>query len=85
MDFTIPRTRWKSKYTIFGSFIRLTMFFRLTFLWLAIPWLQAELDLFAHRFNTSRRRNDKHKVTPQGIPDLIAKRPELYGARDYKV
>ncbi|KAI0089513.1 hypothetical protein BDY19DRAFT_864419, partial [Irpex rosettiformis] len=58
---------------------------KLTFLWLAVPWLQAELDLFSHRFNTSKHRSDKHKVTPQGIPQLIATRPEIYGARDYKI
>lgn len=58
---------------------------RLVFLWLAVPWLQAELDLWVRRFNSSPRRADKHKLTPQGVPDLIAAHPEEFMARDYKV
>lgn len=58
---------------------------RLVFLWLVVPWLQDELDLFVRRFNSSPRRADKHKLTPQGIPDLIARYPTEFGSRDYKV
>ncbi|KAJ7719745.1 hypothetical protein B0H16DRAFT_1336478, partial [Mycena metata] len=57
---------------------------KLVFLWLAIPWLQAELDAWVHRYNSTPRRRDKNKVLPQGIPDLITAKPHLYGAEDYK-
>jgi len=59
--------------------------FRLVFRWLAIPWLQAELDSWAHRFNTSPRRADKNKILPQGIPDIIFTKPQTYGHEDFKV
>ncbi|KAJ7357893.1 hypothetical protein DFH08DRAFT_911633 [Mycena albidolilacea] len=57
----------------------------LVFRWLAIPWLQAELDAWVHRYNSTPRRRDKNKILPQGIPDLIAAKPHLYGTQDYKV
>ncbi|KAK6991985.1 hypothetical protein R3P38DRAFT_3409105 [Favolaschia claudopus] len=44
----------------------------LVFRWLAIPWLQREIDAW-------------NKILPQGIPDLIAAKPHLYGTEDYKV
>ncbi|KAJ7084177.1 hypothetical protein C8R43DRAFT_1051851 [Mycena crocata] len=58
---------------------------KLVFRWLAIPWLQAELDAWVLRFNTTPRRRDKNKILPQGIPDLIVAKPHLYGTQDYKV
>ncbi|KAH9924596.1 hypothetical protein B0H21DRAFT_781416 [Amylocystis lapponica] len=58
---------------------------RLLFLWLAIPWLQNELDAYVERWNSTSRRADKHKVTPHGIPDLITAKPERFGTRDFKV
>ncbi|KAJ7139358.1 hypothetical protein C8R44DRAFT_605301, partial [Mycena epipterygia] len=58
---------------------------RLVFRWLAIPWLQAELDSWVLRFNSTPRRHDKNKILPHGIPDLIASKPHLYGTKDYKV
>ncbi|KAJ7726305.1 hypothetical protein DFH07DRAFT_758178 [Mycena maculata] len=57
----------------------------LVFRWLAIPWLQLELDNYVERFNATPRRADKHKILPQGIPDLIASKPEQYSTTDYKV
>ncbi|KAJ7844680.1 hypothetical protein B0H13DRAFT_2411186, partial [Mycena leptocephala] len=56
----------------------------LVFRWLAIPWLQAELDAWVRRYNSTPRRRDKNKILPQGIPDLIVAKPHLYGTQDYK-
>ncbi|KAL1737827.1 hypothetical protein HDZ31DRAFT_70735 [Schizophyllum fasciatum] len=58
---------------------------KLLFRWLVIPWLQREFDKVIIRFNASARRRDKHKILPQGIPDLIARNPERYGYRNYTV
>ena len=58
---------------------------RLVFRWLAIPWLQAELDAWMRRFNSSPRRADKHKILPQGIPDLIDAKPHLFNSKNFKV
>jgi hypothetical protein len=73
-------------YTLFypkllSSFI----FYRLVFLWIALPYFQAELDAQTQTFNATKRRADKHKVIPHGIPDLIAAKPEKHGTQDYKV
>ncbi|CAK5267931.1 unnamed protein product [Mycena citricolor] len=53
--------------------------------WLAIPWLQSELDSWRARFNSSPRRHDPHKVLPQGIPDLIRAKPADYNVQDFKI
>ncbi|KAJ7037131.1 hypothetical protein C8F04DRAFT_1180848 [Mycena alexandri] len=58
---------------------------KLVFRWLAVPWIQKELDEYVRIFNATSRRKDKHKILPQGIPDLIASKPQQYGATDYKV
>ncbi|KAJ7107132.1 hypothetical protein C8R44DRAFT_637746, partial [Mycena epipterygia] len=58
---------------------------KLVFRWLAIPWLQRELDAWVKRFNSTPRRADKHKILPHGIPDLIASKPESFATKDYKV
>ncbi|KAJ6504315.1 hypothetical protein C8R47DRAFT_968620 [Mycena vitilis] len=57
---------------------------KLLFRWLAIPMLQKELDVYANIFNSTKRRADKHKILPRGIPNMIASTPEDFGARDYK-
>ncbi|KAI0712154.1 hypothetical protein C8Q76DRAFT_621798 [Earliella scabrosa] len=57
----------------------------LIFRWLAIPWLQAELDVFVKEFNHSPRRACKHKVLPHGIPVLIAADPHAFGVEDFKI
>ncbi|KAH7919680.1 hypothetical protein BV22DRAFT_1050884 [Leucogyrophana mollusca] len=58
---------------------------KLVFLWLAIPWLQKELDAWVHRFNTTKRHTDTKKTLPCGIPELIRTLPERYGTLDLKV
>ncbi|KAL0960439.1 hypothetical protein HGRIS_005482 [Hohenbuehelia grisea] len=58
---------------------------RLLFRWLAIPWLQAELDSFLARYNSTPRRADRRKILPSAIPDLVCAKPHLYGTRDFKV
>ena len=57
---------------------------RLVFQWLAIPWLQAELDAWRRRFNSTPRRADKNKVLPHGIPDLITAKPYQFGTFNFK-
>ncbi|KZV88399.1 hypothetical protein EXIGLDRAFT_798661 [Exidia glandulosa HHB12029] len=57
----------------------------LVFRWLAIPWIQRELDSYRHRRNTRLPRSNKKKFLPHGIPDLIFERPDRYGAQDFKV
>ncbi|KAH9895573.1 hypothetical protein C8Q73DRAFT_644418 [Cubamyces lactineus] len=58
---------------------------RLVFLWVMVPWLQREVDTWVHQFNNSARRADKNKVLPQGIPSLIAAKPDRFGVLDFKV
>ena len=59
---------------------------RLIFLWLAVPWLQAELNQLRNRFNRLKRRRDKHKILPQGrAPQYIRTHPECFDSRDFKV
>ncbi|KAI9437413.1 hypothetical protein F5148DRAFT_1262673 [Russula earlei] len=43
------------------------------------------LDAWTWRFNSSPRRADKHKLLPQGIPNIIHAKPHLYGSQDFKV
>ena len=69
---------------IFYLFFLIHFFVRLIFRWLAIPWLQAELDAWMRRYNSSPRRADKHKILPHGIPDIIHMKPHLYGSKDFK-
>ncbi|KAG9310537.1 hypothetical protein JVU11DRAFT_9081 [Chiua virens] len=57
----------------------------MTFHWLFIPWLQSELDNYQFRINNTRKRQDKKKVLPHGIPELIHRCPADYGALDVKV
>lgn len=58
---------------------------RLVFCWLAIPWLQKELDSYVYNHNTSRRRASRRKILPNGIPDVMFENPESVHARDFKV
>ncbi|KZT10115.1 uncharacterized protein LAESUDRAFT_810391 [Laetiporus sulphureus 93-53] len=57
----------------------------LIFRWLAIPWLQAELDDWTKQFNLTPRRANKHKSLPHGIPILIVNQPQDFNAVDFKV
>ncbi|KAJ7576955.1 hypothetical protein C8J56DRAFT_1114407 [Mycena floridula] len=58
---------------------------QLIFRWLAIPWLQAELDVWRTTRNCSKKRSDKHKILPQAIPDVIHSKPERYGHRSFMI
>ncbi|KAG2121119.1 hypothetical protein DEU56DRAFT_873841 [Suillus clintonianus] len=55
------------------------------FRWLAIPWLQAELDAWAHRRNHNAPRRDKNKILPHGIPAIIRSKPHEFNSLDFKV
>ncbi|KAG6818632.1 hypothetical protein H0H93_003299 [Arthromyces matolae] len=57
----------------------------LVFRWLAIPWLQAELDAWVRRFNSTTRRADKHKILPVGVPDVITAKPERFKSKNFMV
>ncbi|KAG6370288.1 hypothetical protein JVT61DRAFT_12239 [Boletus reticuloceps] len=58
-----------------------TMVFR----WLFIPWLQQELDSYQQRVNNTRKRRDKKKILPHGVPELIHRCAEDYAALDFKI
>ncbi|KAG1754162.1 hypothetical protein EDB19DRAFT_1902323 [Suillus lakei] len=55
------------------------------FRWIFIPWLQCELDRYQDRVNNTLKRPDRNKVLPHGVPNLIYKSPEAFGALDFKV
>ncbi|KAG6369125.1 hypothetical protein JVT61DRAFT_1455 [Boletus reticuloceps] len=57
----------------------------MVFRWIFIPWLQGELDGYKDRVNRSRKRHDRNKVLPHGVPELIHESPQEYGALDFKV
>lgn len=60
--------------------------YRLVFLWLAVPWLQTELDHVRHEYNRTPRRANKNKVLPQTRPpEYIRKNPHKFDIRDFKV
>ncbi|KAJ7190600.1 hypothetical protein GGX14DRAFT_382024, partial [Mycena pura] len=53
--------------------------------WLAIPWLQRELDEWRSLFNATKQRASKHKILPQGIPDQIQSHPQRFNLDNYMV
>ncbi|KZT52387.1 hypothetical protein CALCODRAFT_531300, partial [Calocera cornea HHB12733] len=55
------------------------------FRWLAVPFMQAELDDYVRIHNTTRPRADKNKLLPHGVPEHILEHPQRFGARDYRV
>ncbi|KAG1883822.1 hypothetical protein F4604DRAFT_1515040, partial [Suillus subluteus] len=55
------------------------------FRWLAIPWLQAELDAWVHFRNYNPPCRDKHKILPHGIPAIIRAKPHKFDSLDFKV
>jgi hypothetical protein len=57
----------------------------LTFQWLAIPFVQHELDLYTTMHNTTTRRSNKHKVLPHGIPQQMFQYPSTVDSYDFKV
>jgi hypothetical protein len=60
-------------------------FFRLLFRWLAIPWLQDELNVLVSKFNTTPRKKNRRKLLPHGPPDYIFHNPKAFGSCDLKV
>jgi hypothetical protein len=57
----------------------------LLFRWIAIPWLQAEIDNWVKHKNTTAPRAMKHKILPHGVPTLICSRPSHFNVFDFKV
>lgn len=59
---------------------------RLAFLWLAVPYLQKELDNWATQQNITSRRANKNKILPHGIPHLILTQPDSFNnVKQFKV
>lgn len=57
----------------------------MVFRWLAIPWLQNELNKWVTIHNRTLPRADTKKVLPHGIPELMREKPDQFGALDFKV
>ena len=57
----------------------------LVFRWIAIPWLQIEIENWVQIHNSSKRRANRNKLLPDGIPDLIHAKPERFGAKNFQV
>ena len=57
----------------------------LLFRWIAIPWLQTEIDEWVKFKNTTAPRAVKNKILLRGIPALIRSRPSHFNAVDFKV
>lgn len=57
----------------------------LVFRWLAIPWLQSELDKWVTIRNRAPSRSNTKKVLPHGIPELMRQKPGKYDIVDFKV
>ena len=59
--------------------------FSLVFRFIFIPFIQQEVDAWVHQRNWTKRRADRKKVLPNGIPMLILQKPHEWKAADYKV
>ena len=57
----------------------------LTFRWLAIHFVQCELDLYVTMHNTASRRANKHKVLPHSVPQQMFMHPSTANSYDFKV
>jgi len=57
----------------------------LIFHWVAIPWMQAEINKWMRFKNRTSTRADRNKLLPVGIPFLICPKPHQFGALDFKV
>ena len=68
-------------FTTFWCNPKLSLIFR----WLAIPWIQSELDKWVLHRNRTRPRYDSKKILPNGIPLVIRDKPEKFDAMDFKV
>ena len=58
---------------------------RLVFHWIAILYLQFEMDLWVESRNETPKQVDKHKILPHGIPNLIHAKPECFNAKNFMV
>ncbi|KAJ4475485.1 hypothetical protein J3R30DRAFT_3671283 [Lentinula aciculospora] len=58
---------------------------RLVFRQIAIPFMQEECDQWMNRRNNSKPRADQHKVLPNGIPAIIKKFPQQFGATEFRI
>ena len=47
--------------------------------------LQRELDAYVFMHNTTRRRANRRKILPQGIPDIMFEKSHTVDASDFKV
>ncbi|KAG1851805.1 hypothetical protein C8R48DRAFT_612357, partial [Suillus tomentosus] len=57
----------------------------MVFRWVFIPWLQRELDAYQDRVNNTRKRRDRNKILPHGVPNIVYQSPEDFGALDFKI
>ncbi|KAG1778331.1 hypothetical protein EV702DRAFT_1220104 [Suillus placidus] len=57
----------------------------MVFRWVFIPWLQRELDAYQDRVNNTRKRRDRNKILPHGVPNLVYQSPENFGALNFKI
>ncbi|KAJ7077337.1 hypothetical protein C8R44DRAFT_836761 [Mycena epipterygia] len=57
----------------------------LVFRWIAIPFVQVQLDLWVLHRNQNKPHKDRHKVTPHGIPELLRTKPDFYGIIGFKI
>lgn len=57
----------------------------LLFRWIAIPWLQTEIDHWVSFKNKTSPRASRHKLLPHGIPALIRANPSHFNAIDFKI
>jgi hypothetical protein len=62
-----------------------SFFFSLVFRWLAIPWIQTQLDQWVQMRNLTAPRSNRKKILPHGIPAIIRQKPEKFGSMDFKV
>ncbi|KAF9440781.1 hypothetical protein P691DRAFT_686489, partial [Macrolepiota fuliginosa MF-IS2] len=58
---------------------------KLLFRWLFIPWLQRKINYYISLVNNKRKRKDKNKILPHGVPEDIFWELEQYRACDFKV
>ncbi|KAA1471497.1 hypothetical protein DENSPDRAFT_776760, partial [Dentipellis sp. KUC8613] len=57
----------------------------LTFRFVFIPYLQRETDDWVHLRNWTKRRADRKKILPNGIPMLVMQKPHQWNAANYKI
>ncbi|KAG9123346.1 hypothetical protein FRC07_015063 [Ceratobasidium sp. 392] len=57
----------------------------LVFRWVWMPLIQHDLDVFAYRYNTSRKRSNTKTLLPHGRPKYIFEYPEQFDGQNFKV